>query len=191
MSLPDLVKLKDGDEDEWDAFYNFVWPVGFAVAKKMLYYRWPDEVEDIAIASITKLIRHVPKVRKLGELKALLAKITHDECVGFIRKNLAEKHGGGNVISLDEIIEAIGDQFAGSSGSEDVVNHDLIRLIMKLTDQLKPKERLVFEEFHINGLSYEEISNKHDIKIGSVGVYLKRALEKLRKLLREKGEVFL
>ncbi|SVD19120.1 uncharacterized protein METZ01_LOCUS371974, partial [marine metagenome] len=44
MSLPDLVKLKHGDKEEWDAFYNFVWPVAFAVAKNKLYYRWPDEV---------------------------------------------------------------------------------------------------------------------------------------------------
>ena len=137
-------------------------------------------------------------MKKVGELKALLAKITHDECVTFIRKIQAKKHGGGNVKSLDEMLEAVSDVIVEShefnwsahqrpSGP----NSDLVRLVMGLADQLNPKERQVFEDFHINKLTYKQISGKHGIPIGSVGVYLKRSHEKLRDLLGGMGEDFL
>ena len=189
MEAPDLQLLKSGNQAEWDGAYQWLWPTAFAVAKNKLF-KYPAEVEDVAIASICKIIKHVDKVQRVEELKALLAKITHDECVGVIRKNLAQKHGGGKVESLDEILEEAGDQIAGSSESVDFAGRDMVRLIMGLAEQLKPKERLVFEEFHINGLSYEEISSKHDIPIGTVGVYLQRALETLRKLLKKKMKIF-
>ena len=191
MSLPDFGKLKDGDEDEWDAFFILMWPVAIAAAKKMLYYRWPNEVEDIAIASITKLIRHVLRAEEdLEKLKATLSKITHDECVGFIRKIKSLKRGEGNVYSLEEIIENLGD----FQDPDSTVNHshrDLIRLILNLCSKLNLKERQVFEDFHIDKLTYKQISEKHGIPVNSVGVHLKRALEKLRDLLGGMGEDFL
>jgi len=190
MEAPNLDLLTAGDEDTWDRAFQWLWPTAYAVARNKLF-KSPDEVQDIAIESITKLIRHVSKVGRVEELKAILAKITHDECVGYIRRHEALKRGEGNVQSLDQLLEETGDHFAGSSVSEDFGNRDLIQLIMDLAEQLKPKEKLVFEEFHLNGLNYEDISNKHGIPQGSIGVYLKRAIETLRGLLAGKGESFL
>ena len=190
MDAPNLQLLISGNQDEWDRAYQWLWPTAFAVARNKLF-KYPAEVENVAIESIRKIIRHVNKVQRVEELKALLAKITHDECVGVIRKKLAQKHGGGKVESLDEILEEAGDQIAGSSKPVDFVGRDMVRLIMGLAEQLKPKERLIFREYHINGLSYEEISSKHDIPKNTIGVYLKRALETLHKLLKKKDADFL
>ena len=191
LDLPDLNRLQDGDPYEWDKAFNWLWPTAFAVAKNKLY-KSPDEVEDIAIQSITKLIKQVSKVRKVEELKPILAKITHDECVDYIRKQDTIKRGAGNVTSLNELLEDVGDHIPFGSVPNDSENpDDLIQLIKDLTEELNPKERLVFMEFQVNGLSYEEISQKHDIPKNSVGVYLKRAYEKLRKLLGGLGEDYL
>ena len=190
LDLPDLNRLQDGDPDEWNKAFDWLWPTAFAVAKNKLY-KSPDEVEDIAIQSITKLIKQVPKVRKVEELKRILAKITHDESVDYIRKQNTKKKGEGNVDSLDELLQEIGDLIPVASVPYDSNNPDLMQLIKNLTEELNPKERLVFMEVQANGLSYEEISQKHDIPKNSVGVYLKRAYEKLRKLLGDIGEDYL
>lgn len=190
MEAPNLDLLKAGDQATWDSAFQWLWPTAFAVARNKLF-KSPDEVQDIAIESITKLIRHVSKVGRVEELKAILAKITHDECVGYIRSNTALKRGEGNILSLDELLEQTGDHFVGSTVSEDFGNRDLVRLIMNLAEGLKPKEKLVFEEFHLHGLNYGDISSKHGIPQGSIGVYLKRAIETLRGLLAGKGETFL
>ena len=212
LDLPDLNRLQDGDPDEWNKAFDWLWPTAFAVAKNKLY-KSPDEVEDIAIQSITKLIKQVPKVRKVEELKRILAKITHDESVDYIRKQNTKKKGEGNVDSLDELLQEIGDLIPVASVPQkslalkpledvgdlipvasvpyDSNNPDLMQLIKNLTEELNPKERLVFMEVQANGLSYEEISQKHDIPKNSVGVYLKRAYEKLRKLLGDIGEDYL
>jgi DNA-directed RNA polymerase specialized sigma24 family protein len=43
-------------------------------------------------------------------------------------------------------------------------------------------------DFILNGLSYEEIAQKHGIPKNSVGVYLKRGRETLRRIWGRRGE---
>ena len=54
--------------------------------------------------------------------------------------------------------------------------------------ELKPPQGVVLMDFFLNGLSYEGIARKHGIAIGSVGVYLKRGLETLRRVWGRRGE---
>ena len=190
MVEPDLELLKAGNKAAWDSAFDWLWPTAIAVAKGKLF-EGSGAVEDIAIESIEKLIKHVPNVKQIQELKALLAKITHDECVTFIRKNQAKKRGEGKTLSLEEMIENVGEMVLGRDLSGNLENRDLIRLIMGLLIHMKPKERMVFKAFHTYGLNYEDISRKHRIPVGSVGVYLKRAHEALHKLLGGLGEDFL
>ena len=43
----------------------------------------------------------------------------------------------------------------------------------------------MIEDFFFSELSYKEISEKYGIAVGSVGVYIKRATDKLRPLLKQ------
>ena len=114
-------------------------------------------------------------------MKAPLARITHDKCVDFIRKHLSLKQGEGNIYSLEEILENIGDVFGGPNWLQKLENRDLFQYILERMDELmKPIEKIVLLDYYISGLSYNEISSKNNIPLGSVGVRLKRALEKLR-----------
>jgi RNA polymerase sigma-70 factor (ECF subfamily) len=54
--------------------------------------------------------------------------------------------------------------------------------------ELKPPQGAVLTDFFLNGLSYEGIARKHGIPIGSVGVYLKRGLETVRRIWGRHGE---
>ena len=54
--------------------------------------------------------------------------------------------------------------------------------------KLKPPQGAILTDFFLNGLSYEEIARKHGIPIGSVGVYLKRGLETLRRIWGRREE---
>ena len=55
-------------------------------------------------------------------------------------------------------------------------------LLAEVQSELKADQRAVLGDFFLHGLSYEEIARKHGLAIGSVGVYLKRGLEAIRKL---------
>ena len=48
--------------------------------------------------------------------------------------------------------------------------------------ELKPPQGEILSDFFLHGLRYEEIAQKRGVATGSVGVYLKRGLETLRKI---------
>jgi len=48
--------------------------------------------------------------------------------------------------------------------------------------RLKPEQRALLADFFLHALSYEQIAAKHGLAMGSVGVYLKRGLEALRRV---------
>lgn len=59
---------------------------------------------------------------------------------------------------------------------------ELAERLQKSLVALKPPLGDVLSDFFLHGLRYEEIATKHGIAVGSVGVYLKRGLETLRRI---------
>ena len=48
--------------------------------------------------------------------------------------------------------------------------------------ELKPPLGEILSDFFLHGLRYEEIAKKRGMAVGSVGVYLKRGLEAMRRI---------
>ena len=194
MIEPDLKLILAGDSEVWDEAFPWFYPTAYAVARNKLTNPpsgYPADVEDVAIESITRLINRVPKLDpppvKVAELKALLSRITDQKASDFLKKKRAQKRPQEEPFHTDEetgVTIEPPDSKSGLSLSE----RDMVRLIHELAEQLKPIEMEVFEDFHELGLKHREISEKRGIPIGSVGVHLKNALEKLRKMLRKLGD---
>lgn len=190
-SLPDLGELQRGDADAWDAAFDWLWPIAFSVARLKLQPFFPEDVEDVAIEALEELVEKVRQLRSSEELKPLTGSIAHHRAVSLLRERFAKKRGAGRTESID-----------GAAGSESLWgNHadavpplleldqgELAGLLRDLQRDLKEEHRAVLDDFFLHRLSYEEIARKHDLAMGSVGVYLKRGLETLRKAcLRRPG----
>jgi aryl-alcohol dehydrogenase-like predicted oxidoreductase len=65
---------------------------------------------------------------------------------------------------------------------------EMAAILRKLLAELKPPQGGLLADFFLHGLSYEEMARKHDVAIGSVGVYLKRGLESIRQTWKDRGE---
>jgi RNA polymerase sigma-70 factor (ECF subfamily) len=65
---------------------------------------------------------------------------------------------------------------------------EVAECLSRMLSELKPPQGVVLRDFFLDGLSYEGIARKHGIPIGSVGVYLKRGLETLRRIWGRRGE---
>jgi RNA polymerase sigma factor (sigma-70 family) len=191
MQPPDLTKLKKGDPSEWSVAFDWLWP---SAKSKALYTGMnrccTDDAEDVASAALSVLSRKVKDglIRQVDELKALLLRIVHDKAIDHCRELLAQKRGGGVTTSLEAMQE--GEKGAHEPASNDtplakLEISDLGALIRKAGNQLKNKEWSMLEDFFFSELTYKEISEKHGLAVGSVGVYIKRATEKLRPLLKE------
>ena len=205
MNTPDLQLLRQGDAEAWDAAFKWLWPVAVAVAQGTLQAHLPTDVEDAAIEALEDLVEHVPQVRSVEELKPLTASIAHRRAVSRLREHFAKKRGGGQTESLEANRQEGGNcawftphpgplpvRGEGEMGSvtepgiaasplEALGQLELARLIDELRESLKPEYWSVVSDFFIEGLSYQEIASRRGLAIGSVGVYLKRGLEAIRR----------
>jgi RNA polymerase sigma factor (sigma-70 family) len=185
MNLPDLCALKTGDASAWDEAFNWLWPAVFAVAKLKLQPYFPNEVEDVAIESIEQLVKKVPEVKSVEELKPLAASIAHNRAVSLLRERFAKKRGEGKTASLDaQLDEGISQNELTSSDSPlaNLEQKELAQLLRKTLAELKPPMGDILSDFFLHGLGYEEIARRRGVPVGSVGVYLKRGLEAMGRI---------
>jgi RNA polymerase sigma factor (sigma-70 family) len=185
VNLPDLGALKTGDASAWDEAFGWLWPTVFTVANLKLQPYLPNEVEDVAIESIEQLVKKVRGVKSVEELKPLAASIAHHRAVSLLRERFAKKRGEGKTDSLDVRPDGGVSQNEPISSDSPLENLEQVELAQRLSKslaELKEPMGEILSDFFLHGLRYEEIANKRGVAVGSVGVYLKRGLEAMRRI---------
>lgn len=181
MNAPDLLALQRGDSAAWDAAFDWLWRIAFEVAQLKLQPFLPGDIEDVAIEVMEQLVEKVRQVKHVQELKPLTASIAHNRAVSRLREHFAAKRGSGKTESL-EAIQNEDSAPCDPSALESLDQAELAALLGQLLAQLKPEQRAIMVDFHLHGLSYEQISQKHGVPEGTIGVYLMRGLESIRRL---------
>ncbi|MBI3849285.1 MAG: sigma-70 family RNA polymerase sigma factor [Verrucomicrobia bacterium] len=185
MSVLKLKALQTGDADAWNAAFDWLWPTVFAVAQLKLRRYLPNEVEDVAIEALEELVEKVRVVKSSEELKPLAASIAHHRAVSLLRERFAKKRGEGKTESLDAPTDDDGhphDPPSGDSPLADLEQWELAQRLSQSLAELKPPLGEILSDFFLHGLRYEEIARKRGVAVGSVGVYLKRGLEAMRRI---------
>ena len=185
MNPPTLLALQTGDADEWNGAFDWLWPTVFAVAQLKLQPYFPNEIEDVAIEALEELVEKVRVVRSSEELKPLAASIAHHRAVSLLRERFAKKRGEGKTESLDALTEygeTKHEPASGDSPQADLEQRELAERLGKSLAELKPPLGEILSDFFLHGLRYEEIAKKRGVAVGSVGVYLKRGLEAMRRI---------
>ena len=191
MSAPDLQALQRGDAAAWDMAFPWLWPAAFGAAQVTLQPYLPAEVEDVAIESLEALVEKVRELKSVEELKPLVAGIAHHRAVSLLRERFAKKRGEGRVGSLEAVQEAAVMDCPDPTADSPLAaleQKEVAECLSRTLSKLKPPQGAVLTDFFLNGLSYEGIARKHGLPIGSVGVYLKRGLETLRRIWGQRGE---
>jgi RNA polymerase sigma factor (sigma-70 family) len=185
VNPPDLHALQRGDEAAWDAAFGWLWPTVFAVAQLKLQPFLPDEVEDMAIEALEQLVDKVRSVKSVEELKPLAASIAHHRAVSLLRERFAQKRGAGKTESLDVPVDDGETKYEPAwedSPLDSLAEKELAARLQTSLAELKPPQGEILSDFFLHGLRYEEIAKKRGVAVGSVGVYLKRGLEAIRKI---------
>ena len=185
MNLPDLKSLQQGDGAAWDEAFGWLWPTVFAVALLKLQPYLSNEVEDVAIESLEEMVEKVRAVKSSEELKPLAASIAHHRAVSLLRERFAKKRSEGKTESLDAPTDDEGhphDPPSNDSPLADLEQKELAQRLGQSLAELKPPLGEILSDFFLHGLRYEEIAKKRGVAVGSVGVYLKRGLEVMRRI---------
>ena len=145
----------------------------------------PDEIEDVAIEALEELVGKVREIKVAEELKPLAASIAHHKAVSLLRLRFAKKRGEGRTESLDATTDdgqTKPEPAAPDSPLDSLAEKELAAGLQQSLATLKPPLGDILSDFFLHGLRYEEIAKKHGIAVGSVGVYLKRGLDAMRRI---------
>ena len=191
----EMQKLAEGDEGEWSKAF----PVLNADVRKVLEWKLgisKNDSEDIAVEAIVKAIDHFPwdsEEKTFIDFRYFTICVAKGKGIDLKRHNMAEKRGAGGVLNLYDEIGKKGKTridflFANSNVRALIEEAELIKAIFNCKNEvLNESEKNFFLHFHFFGESYGEISEKFGKPIGSIGVTLKRASEKIKECLKKKG----
>lgn len=123
----------------------------------------------------------IPPTRP-NKFSAFLAKITRNLAIDRLRRDVSDKHGGGQVpICLDELEECIGEK----SNIDDQLT--LKTALESFLQKVSSKNRDIFLLRYFYLMPIEEIADRYGMSVGAVKMVLSRVRQKLRKHLEKEG----
>ena len=140
-----------------------------------------EEADDATQDTFLKAYRSLKQFRGNARLKTWLCQIARNECLNRLRHE--------NMASLDQQLTTdYSFQIADSTPSplELIEQQETQSIVHEAINKLPHQYRLVITLFHLNGLSYEEISQVMEIPMGTVKTHIFRA----RELLKSKLQAF-
>ncbi|MEI7730397.1 MAG: sigma-70 family RNA polymerase sigma factor [Verrucomicrobiota bacterium] len=188
VEVIDLSALQQGDADAWQAAFRSFYPYAFAAAQQKLT-SFPGDVEDVAIEALEQLVDKVKELSSAEMLKPMLICIAERLAISHIREQLAKKRGSGKVESLNKPDEDVIDPPDPLDALDRVHQSELAVVLAGLQKDLKPEWNDIIQDFFFDRLKYEEIAAKRNLAVGSVGVYLKRALGVLQSKMSQQPKL--
>ena len=132
-----------------------------------------DMCQDIFV----KVFQNLKKFKFKSKLSTWIAQISYNHCLNYLEKKkipLLEDIASDNMTN--------GWPAQENSPETDAVNHDISTLLKESIASLPAHFRTIVTLYHLDDMSYNEISEVMSIPVGTIKSYLFRA----RKLLKER-----
>jgi len=139
--------------------------------------------EDLVQTAFEKALRNRARFEGGTSLEAWLAKIVTNQFLDDVRsaRAKAERHS----VPIEAGREPANPEPEPLNPHLEFITMEQVR---DAVEQLGPKQRLVFIEFHFNRKSYQEIADEHGFSKGTVASLLSRARVNVRKILLRESE---
>jgi RNA polymerase sigma-70 factor (ECF subfamily) len=144
-----------------------------------------DDADDLTIEAFGKAFKRLHQYTPNFAFSTWLFKIASNNGIDFIRKKKA------HLISIDKgFVNDEGGEMSMDIKSdvldpeEKVMKKERIRMLRVVVEKLKPKYKQLVEMRYYEEMSYEEISAKLDLPLGTVKAQLFRAREFLYNIMK-------
>jgi RNA polymerase sigma-70 factor (ECF subfamily) len=148
-----------------------------------------EDAEDLTIEAFGKAFQKLPTYSPSFAFSTWLFKIATNNCIDFIRKQRVK------ITSIDEPVKEDSDENFGrllKANSLNPEEHYMMeqrgRILRNMLDKLKGNYRLMIEMRYFEEMSYQEISEKLNLPIGTVKAHLFRAKELLTEIFKSSEE---
>lgn len=150
-----------------------------------------DDADDLTIEAFGKAFKRLHQYTPNYAFSTWLFKIATNNCIDFIRKKK------NNTFSIDKSFEneeggemTMDIKSEALDPEEKIMRKEKIKMMREVVDKLKPRYKVLIELRYFDELSYEEISDKLTLPIGTVKAQLFRARELLLNILKSsKGRI--
>ncbi len=145
----------------------------------------PRDVEECLNDSLLALWERVPKERP-NQLAAYACRIVRNISMDRLDYNRAKKRDAGNVLPVDELVEAIPDENLRADGSD----RELGQAIDRFLRSQKPQRADIFVRRYFCGSSVREIAAHYRYTESRVRSLLSRMRGQLKEYLKKEGYYF-
>lgn len=180
--FPNLSALKAGDGAAWDKAFCHLWPMALRAAQhpEACLVTW--EAEDIANEAILELISQIGKVTNAEETKALVVTIAYRRAVSLARRKSAIKRRLPTSNEF-ELSPEVSSEFI--TNYTDAEQREMTILVRQALGVLDTQTRCFLMEKIGQNLTYQEISARHGVPLGTVCTKVARGLKKVRLALND------
>jgi RNA polymerase sigma-70 factor, ECF subfamily len=147
------------------------------------------EAKDIYQEAFLKVYRNLGSFRFECSFYTWVYRIVSNLCMDYLRRKQVRKEDSGVRISSEgeevDLLEQLPDERAGASPEQDLMRRELGKRIAKALTKLNPRERMVFEMKHYQGLKLRTIGEVLNTTEETAKNTLFRATQKLRSALSD------
>ena len=178
-----LLALEKGDQKAYAELMTRYRDSIYFMLLKMVNNK--DDADDLTIEAFGKAFKRLDQYTPNFAFSTWLFKIASNNCIDFIRKKKK------NTFSIDRTFEneeggemSMELRSAILDPEEKVMKKQKIKMMHDVVDKLKPRYKVLVELRYFKEMSYEEISEKLELPLGTVKAQLFRAREFLYNILK-------
>ena len=145
----------------------------------------PTDAEDLAQEAFVKAWRGLRFYKHEAAFSTWLYRLTSNVCIDFLRRQKKTVS-----LTVEEDAPDLEVPDAAPLPEEQVLNKEKQHAVAAAMAQLEEEYRLALTLRVVDDLTYEQIAEVLGIKLGTVKSRIARARERMRKMLRENGNIF-
>jgi RNA polymerase sigma factor (sigma-70 family) len=191
---PLIFLLRKNDQEAWSKAWNDLYPIALRVAKSKTLNLDEKDAEEVVATVMREIVNKVKSVDIYEGLKPLTITITQRRSKDHLTRINAIKRGREITGSLTGS-KREGDDYeiqvdsGAPTPSQELEKADRIKYVREfLNNELNSPVKDVMQARFIEGLSGKDISEKLEMPINTVNVYILRGLERLRNKIEENPE---
>ena len=185
-NLGHIDALKIGDEQAWTLAFHDLWPLAMRAARHPELVLTREEAEDAASEALVQVVEQIEHVQTFDEVKSLAVTIAYRRAVSLARRKSAAKRQpkipSRDLAEQDWDAREISDSMSSRLADQEI--RELVVLLKEALAALDEETRTLLKEKIGRGFSYEELSRKHQMPVGTLCAKVARGLRKVRHALQ-------
>ncbi len=145
----------------------------------------PDDALDLSQEAFIRAWRALGQYQFDAAFSTWLFRLTSNICIDFLRKQKRQQHMSLTATDEDESGEEFAVPDPAPGPEEQAVHNERRQAVARAMAALPEDYRAVMQLRAVEALSYEQIAEILDIKVGTVKSRLARARAQLRKILKD------